>query len=128
MTLFKKKGVEIVDLTELQKKGILERSLARQRRDEMRGANENEGFVDLSKFGTGAKSFDNSGGVASPLGFLDSLASANNSSGGVAENPHELGSFKDAEVNQLKIKIEDLEYKLERVLERLSELEKKEEL
>lgn len=58
------------------------------------------------------------------FGFLSDFAS----SASIGTNTNDVTSKltnPDAEVNALKLKIDDLEYKLERMLERLSEMETK---
>lgn len=105
----RKKGVEVVDLTEMRKRGLL------RRRSE----------IELSS----VKPSTSSG--TSALGFLDSLASANAASsssvgsgyGSYSDKLKSLRSSRLAEFNSMKVKLEDMEYKLERLIERLGKIE-----
>ena len=112
----RKKGVEVVDLTEMRKRGLLRR---RREKDEV---------VELGSVKPSASS---GASGASALGFLDSLASANAASSGSQGSGY--GSYSDklkslrssrlAEFNSMKVKLEDFEYKIERLIERLEKIE-----
>ncbi len=102
MGIFKKKSPEVLDLTELQRKGILERSNELAKMEKWTA---NEKVVDLtsSSLNKGSEtSFD----------LLNNLASAASSNEGAAHG-------------ELKNKIEDIEYKLEKLIERLEHIENK---
>jgi len=62
---------------------------------------------------------------ANPFGFLDAIPSASSTSPSVYENENSKNILPEANLNSLKIKIEDLEYKLERFLEKLTLIESK---
>jgi hypothetical protein len=105
MGLFKKRGSDVIDLTDMQKRGILKSSEKKE-----------EDFVDFSPspVQTAPKEEVN------PFGFLDSLAGSAVS--GTGEPPIK---NEDKQIQHLKVKIEDLEYKLDNFLDRLAEIEKK---
>ncbi len=117
MPIFKKeKGVDVLDFTTLQKKGILN---IPEKNVEMPVRVNSQGYVDLgvsaapspSVASEGIPSYSSGGGV-SALGFLDSLAS---SAAASSSEPVSV-SGDNLEIQGLKNKIEDLEYKI-RVLE-----------
>ena len=89
--------VDIVDLTDMQKRGILRKSS--QNTD---GKNE---FVALSP--------QTAQSSASPFDFLDNLASS--------AQP----SAPNTDIQSLQNKIENLEYKLERLVDKIAALESK---
>lgn len=105
MGLFRKKGQEVLDLTELRDRGILQRSREIADREKIHSANENK-IINLSAI-PAEKNND--------FGFLDNLASAG------IDNEKTRGEG----IEHLKIKIEDIEYKLERLIERLEKIEER---
>jgi len=125
MSIFKKKGeVDVLDLTDLQRRGLFK---VPENKQEQPIEVNSSGYVEFSQ-NTGSSSgwpsqgkinqtiqssespADGSEGGAGALGFLDSLALS-----GPSESP--VGSGVDSlEIQSLKNKINDLEYKL-RVLE-----------
>ena len=114
MPIFKKeKGVDVLDFTTLQKKGILN---IPEKNVEMPVKVNSQGYVDLGVSAAPSVASEgipgcSSGGGVSALGFLDSLASSAAASG----EPVSV-SVDTLEIQGLKNKIEDLEYKI-RVLE-----------
>lgn len=125
MALFKKKdkSIEIIDLTELQRKGILQKSQQIEKNNE--AINSKEGYVDLSNLAltqSHAESISTQPKEIESPEFLSSLANigANEDS---AQITNQAESSK--ELNQLKLKMEDLEYKLDSFIERLTRLEEK---
>lgn len=130
---------DIIDFTMLAKKGILQRSRdienrERNAREKFAGAVNNEGFVDLtnmqsqgtsntpSAFNPPSPSDTGSNPFASFFGAVDS----GNSSFGSSVTPAEPSvSVDKSEVNALRIKLEDTEFKLERALERVAQIEMK---
>ncbi len=108
MGLFKKRG-EFIDYTLLQKRGLLKVSEMKQS-ESVKSSN---GFLDFTQ--TANSSANTSSAPAdSPFSFLDNAAQA--SAGNGTSHP---------DLNALKLKIEDIEYKIERLLERLSGIEYK---
>ncbi len=106
MSIFKKEeGVDVLDLTLLQKKGILK---VPEIKDE---------YVDITKVN------QQSSGVkaesVSPFSFLDSLAQSNSSSSS------SITSDNSADLSNLRVQIDNLEFKIERLLERLDKIESK---
>lgn len=116
MSLFKKRSSTVVDLTALQKSGTLQRARAIAKKDNAQ-TNTSQEFIDLTN-----SSSESSTTSASPnLDFLSSIASAS-ATESQKENV-EISASND--VNHLKNKIEDLEYKLQRLIERLGKVEDK---
>ena len=107
MALFKKE-TDFLDLTLLQKRGLLKIK-------EEPGQNIENEYADLTpptaSVEPSAPSFD----------FLDSLAGTSNPPS--LQAPHSENS--SADIQHLNVKLEDLEYKLERFLERIEKLELK---
>jgi len=112
MKRFRKKGPEVIDLTELQKKGILERSKAIEQQNRITLGNEDK-IVDLSNNSNSSDS--------GAFGFLSSLANA----GGVGGSNDSNLISASHDLRGLKNKIEDIEYKLEKFIERLNKIEEK---
>jgi len=103
MPLFKKKSVDVIDLTRLQKQGILKT---------------NDAEDNYPEYNTETITPE-----SNPLGFLDNLANSNPTQTFSTET--EEPKQEPPELNNLGIKLEDLEYKLERFLERLEKIENK---
>lgn len=101
---FFKKELDVLDLTDLQKRGLLKKAEEIKKQEDNSG-----GYVDFTKSGTSASE---SPSGANPFDFLGSL------SGVGASTPSSQSSSAEGslEIQSLKNKIEDLEYKL-RVLE-----------
>jgi len=116
MGLFGKKRPDFVDLTDMRKRGIL-----RERRSNNA---DSSGVLDLSSSGNSSSGSDG-------LGFLGSLAGAGSSQA----NPNSNETYGErlraarrgnmAEFRNMKVKIEDIEYKMDRFLERLEKIEDK---
>jgi|SRR3989344_2354108 len=136
MGLFGKRR-EVLDLTKLQKRGILPKQLPET---------DNEGIVDFtssssasSSVPSSSSSSTSSSSAANSFNFLNSLAGAsspslnsNNNSSSVEASDSDLSGrlraarrAKLAEFNEMKSRLENVEYKLERLLERLSGIEDK---
>lgn len=108
MSIFKKKeGIDVLDLTLLQKRGILKVPEIK------------EDFIDLTK-SQNTSNETASSSAASPFSFLDSLAQSNSTS-----STSNITSNNSAEVSNLRVQIDNLEFKIERLLERLDKIESK---
>ncbi len=104
MGLFRKKGdMDFLDYTLLQKKGLLK--VPAKQTD----------MLDLTMRGVSSPATS----ATNPFGFLDSMAGAANSLS-VAS-----GTGGAPEFSSLKLKLEDVEYKLERLVDRLALIESK---
>lgn len=103
-----------MDYTLLQKKGILKKSVEEKLPFKMT----KEGDIDLTHLDNSS----NSGMAANPFGFLDSLAGASALDSPLSSSNNN-SSDADSDISTLKIKIDDLEYKLARLIERLESLE-----
>lgn len=114
MGMFKKRG-QIIDLTKLQEKGILQRSKAIAKENSLEAKND---VVDLSSMISKNQS-ETSNSNSSGFDFL-SLANAgsgSNSTGNIADS--------NLDMQGLRNKIEDIEYKMEKFIERISKIEEK---
>ncbi len=120
MRFRKEEGVDLIDFTRLQKQGILKKVA-----DKDREANSNIDIVDLRPK---ASSQTNSDEGISALSFLSNLASASNENSassqasgfdrGLEEKKKRLAEFSN-----MKVSIENLEYKMDRFLERIEQIE-----
>ena len=107
---FFKKNDEVLDLTLLQKKGILKKAM---QQDEEPNYGKT---IDLTQSpSTPGQSPASSN---SPFDFLDTLAQSNQSNSQTQLNNSE-------DLQHLKIKFEDIEYKMERLIEKLARIESK---
>ena len=116
MGWFSRKNKEVIDLTKLRDSGVLQRSQEIARQNQSLNSND---VVDLSSSGSSGNSGND---------FLDSLASvgaASNASESVVDKLKAARHSNIGAVNELKNKIEDIEYKLERFIERLKKIEEK---
>ena len=126
----KRRGEDVIDLTDLYKRGLL-------KSQEVTEESTSDGdLVDFSSSGGvgGGESSSSSGSEgASALGFLSNLAGAGSSAGESSDPSY--GSYTNklkearrsnlAEFNTMRIKLEDLEYKLDRFIERIDKMEEK---
>jgi hypothetical protein len=126
MRWFKKKAPDVVDLTKLRDSGVLDRSLKVAKQNDIGSTHDGE-VVDLSISSSESSSITSSGGGGGgDFGFLSGLAGA-----GSGESSESItGNLREARVKnvagqELKLKIEDIEYKLDRFIERLEKIEKK---
>jgi TolA-binding protein len=134
MGLFRKKGKsDTLDFTELEKRGIIRPSPAME--------TNNDGIVDFasssspSTSSTPPNTSSSTSSGSSPLGFLSSLASASTTTTTTTqESPGPITDSlrtarhrqqTNAEVNELKIKLEDNDYKLSNLADKIRELEEK---
>ena len=130
MGLFRRRGVDVVDLTQLQKKGIL------KSRQETQGIKDVIDFSSYSKSRTSVSNNQSTG--ESPLGFLSNLANASKNPLNI-ENSIDYGDklkearkAKLAEFNSMKVKLDDFEFvvrdlrsRLEKMEDKIRELERK---
>jgi hypothetical protein len=127
MSFFRKKSKEVVDLTKLRESGVFQRSqeIASRRKDNSSSSD----VVDLSSSSSvPTEVIPDSGGND----FLSALAGAGSTS--VNSNATEsrvvsrLKSARESNVgsvNAMKNKLEDMEYKFDRLMERLARIESK---
>lgn len=124
---------EVVDYTLLAKKGLLK--LPAEKKAEFKTEGD---FVDLgsgadSGSSACAQSASSSGSAMPDLGFLGSMASVGASQSSSAGSSSEITPYysenssnaEPANVAHLKVKIEDMEYKMDRFIERIDKLEEK---
>ncbi|MBU0466810.1 MAG: hypothetical protein KJ718_02050 [Nanoarchaeota archaeon] len=107
MPIFKKEE-EVLDLTDLEKRGLLKK--AQEIEQQQVSQTSDDGYMDLgtTESGSAASSVSSDTG-AGALGFLDSLAGV-----GASSNAGATSSGVDTtELQGLKSKIDDLEYKLQ---------------
>ena len=152
---FWRKKRDVIDLTRLQKQGVLDKVNAMNQGQEI-GQESSEGFVDMSassgygSYGSPSVSSSSSGedeGV-SALAALGALASAgitgasesskdvssgsgsswesdssSVSSGSYTDRLKDARSVKLTDLHEVRHKVEDMEYKLDRLIERIAKLE-----
>src|SRR3989344_998497 len=102
-----RKNEEVLDLTLLQKKGILK---IKEEKDE----------VELTKSQANSNIASHS---SSPFEFLDNLAQTSQ-----ADNKNYFQSSttaNSADLQDLRVKFEDIEYKMQRLIERFEKIEEK---
>jgi hypothetical protein len=101
---------DFIDFTMLQKRGLLNNE---------EQSEQSEDVIDLTAPSGGTATSETSG--ASALSFFDNpSALSSGSSGSSTASPS-----SSMEVSDLKVRLENAEYKLERALERIAELERK---
>lgn len=128
MGWFRKKK-DVIDFTKLDEQRALRK--AREARSVANTAN-SSGVIDFTS-STGSSSTSDSSSSdtgAGALGFLSNLAnvgSSNDSGGPYTERLREARKTRLGleEVNHMKVKMEDAEYKLNRVIDRLEKVEEK---
>ena len=133
MILFKKKEPDI-DFTLLQKRGIIKKAKEKKLPFKIN----KDGMIELIQQNNIPNELINksissdslgSGMAANPFGFLGSIVSGNNDKGEQSyygNNETDTGNDDSSKkLNSVKIKLDDLEYKLEKFLERLSMIEAK---
>jgi len=122
MRMFKKRGPDVVDLTQLQRKGTLQRSRALVREKE---GSINQDVVDLGTMkGVVAreeKQISRDNNVSSGFDFLSNFADIGKENSSNISKVSNTGENLD--VAGLKNKIEDIEYKLEKFIERINKIE-----
>jgi len=120
--MFKKRGPDVVDLTQLQRKGTLQRSRALVREKE---GSINQDVVDLGTMkGVVAreeKQISRDNNVSSGFDFLSNFADIGKENSSNISKVSNTGENLD--VAGLKNKIEDIEYKLEKFIERINKIE-----
>jgi hypothetical protein len=132
----KKRSVDVLDLTDMQRRGLLKKEDVRQA--PLVSAT-TEGFVDFSSSSTDptssqsqfndSSSFTNSNQTSPAGDFLSNFADIGNST--LTENSI-TDNLRDArkknlvgnEVNELKIKLDDAEFKISSLTQRVAELER----
>ncbi len=120
MGFFKKKGPEIVDFTS---------SLGKRVSNSVASSENAEELLDFSSSPSSQSSNNSVSSSASPnMDFLSNLAGADNiSSGSVTDslrNARQKNQMSQ-ELNEMKLKLEDNDYKLNSVVEKVKELEMK---
>ena len=121
--------VDYFDYTLLQKKGLLK--IEEQPKEESVKV-DNQGFVDFTQSTNSVSSSSQSSSSSAPadnmFGFLDNPASSSNpstSSSIYGNSSSSTSSDNNSDVNALRLKLDDTEYKLERLIERLAKIEEK---
>ena len=125
MSLFKNEGLDYIDYTLLKKKGILK----------IKDNNNDIGVIDLTQIssppsslqtsqssGSGFGSFFGSADASPPSSPSSSTSYFDNSPSSSTSSAQS-SSSSNSDLSALKIKLEDFEYKIEKLLERLSKIE-----
>ena len=129
MGLLSKRGIDVIDYTLLQKKGLMKKAPEVKKDYSVNS----QGFVDLtsgnqniSNLAENASSSVNTNQSSDLFGFLDNIAqssaSQQNSNLDIQTSNQ---NINNGEVNSLKIKIDDLEYKLTNLIDKLGLIESK---
>jgi len=121
MKLWKKSSNEIVDYTLLQKRGILEKSKKIEEQHKIQNSTSAQEFVPYSSLIQTPSSNTNASST-SPFDMLDNLAQ-NSSQSLLSSQPSQTQTDFSKEISYLKTKLDDLEYKFERLLEKIDVLE-----
>lgn len=130
MGLFKEEGVDIIDFTLLKKRGIIN---VPERKEAPRNYEPVGDMLDFTAIKpsevAGSSEYSSSSGMPD-LGFLGDMATVgaeNNSTNTTATTSYygNNDSGSGAELNALKIKMDDMDYKLNRLLEKLEKIEGK---
>ena len=130
MGLFTEEGADIIDFTLLKKRGIIN---VPERKETPRNYEPVGDVLDFTAIkpgeAAGSSEYNSSSGMPD-LGFLGNMAAvgAENNSTNTATATSYYGnsnSGSEAELNALKIKIDDMDYKLNRLLEKLEKIEGK---
>lgn len=116
-------GDDYVNYTLLQKKGIL-----KLKEEKLKSSLRNEGgFIDLTPFRNEVASEQATPQTSAPVntsnfGFLSDMASIG-SSNTPSESAVESTNASESGLSELRIKIDNMEYKIDRFLERIDKLE-----
>lgn len=130
MGLFEKKGIDTIDYTLLQKKGFIKKKVEKEEPYKVNS----DGIIELTADNLTSNLTSNSETPASsevqktdnvsPFSFLDNIAQASTNSNVQSNNISNNNTNSD-EISSVKVKVDDLEYKLERLLEKLAMIESK---
>ena len=123
--------VDYVDYTLLQKKGLLKIKNESQTQEESVKV-DNQGFVDFTQSTNSSPSNTVPAASSAPagdmFGFLDNPTPPSSSSaiyGNSSSSSSLTSSDTSSDVNALRLKLDDTEYKIERLIERLARIEEK---
>jgi hypothetical protein len=105
---------DVLDLTDLQRRGILKKE---QETQQSSVKVDRGGYFDMSSPEKSENPVQSD--LPNPMGFLDSLASTNPSTDAVSSS----SGVDSLELQGLKSKIDDLEYKLDRLMEKIAKME-----
>jgi len=120
-----------MDFTALRKRGLLKLP---ERKGDSRVKVDRDGSIDFTGMASSASLAVNSqsdslsgnssaSGAISPFGFLDNLSSA--SSSGASSLDSTLMQSSSSEISALKIKMDDLDFKISSFVERMEKIESK---
>ena len=130
MGLFRKKGPEIIDYTLLEKRGFIKKSKEKKLPFKINSG----GCIELAEGGRISKSEETATNNINkenqnPFNFLDNIARASSDSTTFVNNDvvgmNDSNSNLPSEFNSMKVKMDDLEYKLETFIEKLNLIEEK---
>lgn len=138
MGLFKKRGSDVLDLTHLQERGLLKRAVVEKPESDvldlsqpnMGNNSAGAAYPDLGMLAGASQNESIEQETSSPpnFDFLGNLAQSSTDSSNVVSRSIEAVETNEEQIKKvehLKVKIEDLEYKLDRFLERLESMEDK---
>ncbi|MEK6889989.1 MAG: hypothetical protein AABW82_02700 [Nanoarchaeota archaeon] len=114
---------DYVDYTLLKKRGLLKES-----EQEVKKESPSAGFVDFTSSISSSSNSNAPSPSNNPFDLLSSLTSSNSSNNAVVESSNSSSSIypnntsSSDEVNSLKLKVEDLEYKIQRLIEKIDSM------
>lgn len=119
--MFRKGRNDVIDFTALQKRGLIKKEEPKKSDIKIT----KDGYLALSEKKEQEIINSEVNPASNPFDMLSSLASAGNS-----ENPQSLMQQQSAQISpediqNLAVKLDDLEYKLERLMEKIAEIENK---
>jgi len=116
-------SIDFIDYTMLQKRGFLKK--APEAKSDIKV--NSDGMIDFTQMqNTSSNASTNTASTSSsPFDFLNSMAGVGASSPSSIPAIFSSSSDTNSELNALKFKLEDTEYKLERLVERLAKIEEK---
>ena len=132
MGILSRKGVSVVDYTLLQKKGLIKK----QKETKKEYTVNSQGFVDLTTGSKGMQGQDSTlsnaavqasqnDSTQSPFSFFDNIAQTSTSTDPCMLSTQANTEISDSEINAVKIKIDDLEFKLSNLVDKLTTIETK---
>ena len=109
-------GIDVYDYTLLKKRGILK--IPEEKDIDLSKMINKDGTINITQSDSAASN------DSSPFGFLDSLASSTGSTTPSASVSN-ISNISNSDISNLKVALDNLEFKIERLLERIEAIEMK---
>ncbi len=120
---------DFIDFTELQKRGLIKKSKENLPNNMKVNSDGTIEFIAPQESTTNVvgNTSNSIANVSSPFGFLDSFASAatNTQGEGKENNLSNLVNQSPCDLNQVKLKLDDFDFKLGKLMERIEKMESK---